>query len=131
MPEEAAAQSPSDLQEVRAEVTYSDGSRAFKDVLWDIRSVGLSAPGVYEVKGQICRQAFPFPLARGYGDPVVFPWEGKWYFLGTNDIQDTKRMDSRKTYYSKQKRSRCGKNRSFFLATNMPPSELETVVVLL
>ena len=88
VPEEAAAQSPSDLKEVRAEVLYSDGSRAFKDVLWDTRSVDFSAPGVYEVKGQICRQAFPFPLARGYGDPVVFPWEGKWYFLGTNDNLD-------------------------------------------
>ena len=33
----------------------------------------------------IRRQAFRFPLARGYGDPVVFPWEGKWYFVATND----------------------------------------------
>ena len=28
---------------------------------------------------------YRFPLARGYGDPVIFSWEGKWYFISTND----------------------------------------------
>lgn len=28
---------------------------------------------------------YSFPLAKGYGDPVIFPWEGKWYFIATND----------------------------------------------
>lgn len=88
VPEEIAAQAPCDLDKVRAEVLYSDGSRAFKDVLWDVDAVDFATPGVYEVKGQIQRQAFHFPLAKGYGDPVVFPWEGKWYFLGTNDNLD-------------------------------------------
>ncbi len=31
---------------------------------------------------------YGFPLSRGYGDPVLFPWEGKWYFVGTNDNLD-------------------------------------------
>lgn len=26
-----------------------------------------------------------FPLAVGWADPVIFTWEGKWYFLATND----------------------------------------------
>ena len=26
-----------------------------------------------------------FPLAVGWADPVIFHWEGKWYFLATND----------------------------------------------
>ncbi|MCI9073533.1 MAG: family 43 glycosylhydrolase [Lachnospiraceae bacterium] len=26
-----------------------------------------------------------FPLAVGWADPVIFDWEGKWYFLATND----------------------------------------------
>lgn len=88
MPEKITVQSPRDLDKVRAEVLYSDGSRALKDVLWDVDAVDFAAPGVYAVKGQIRRQAFPFPLAKGYGDPVVFPWAGKWYFLGTNDNLD-------------------------------------------
>ena len=24
---------------------------------------------------------YQFPLAEGYGDPVIFPWEGKWYYI--------------------------------------------------
>ena len=47
--------------------------------------IDFSKPGVYEVIGTVCGREFPFPLARGYGDPVIFSWEGKWYFLGTND----------------------------------------------
>ena len=33
-------------------------------------------------------ESFPFPLAVGYGDPVIFPWEGKWYYISTNDNTD-------------------------------------------
>ncbi|MBO4290840.1 MAG: family 43 glycosylhydrolase, partial [Lachnospiraceae bacterium] len=28
---------------------------------------------------------YTFPLARGFGDPVIFPREGKWYFISTCD----------------------------------------------
>ncbi len=28
---------------------------------------------------------YVFPLAKGYGDPVIFSWEGKWYYISTND----------------------------------------------
>ena len=31
---------------------------------------------------------YSFPLAKGYGDPVIFPWDGKWYFISTNDNTD-------------------------------------------
>ncbi len=30
-------------------------------------------------------EKFTFPLAKGFGDPVIFPWEGKWYFISTSD----------------------------------------------
>lgn len=88
LPEEVTVNGPSDLERVSAEVVYSDGSRAVKTVRWDIGSVDFSVPGVQEISGTIRRQAFPFPLARGYGDPVIFRWEGKWHFLGTNDNLD-------------------------------------------
>ncbi|MCR4636409.1 MAG: family 43 glycosylhydrolase [Butyrivibrio sp.] len=28
---------------------------------------------------------YSFPLAKGFGDPVIFKWEGKWYFISTSD----------------------------------------------
>lgn len=73
------------LQAVKAQAVYSDGSTVCKRVLWDAEGIDWRLPGVYHVKGRICSREFPFPLLRGYGDPVVFSWEGKWYFLGTND----------------------------------------------
>ena len=88
VPEEVTVKHPSDLEKIVAEVIYSDGSRGIKTVQWDIDAVDFSAPGVQEIGGIIRRQAFPFPLAKGYGDPVIFPWEGKWHFLGTNDNLD-------------------------------------------
>ena len=33
-------------------------------------------------------KTYPFPLTCGYGDPVLFKWEGKWYFIATNDNLD-------------------------------------------
>lgn len=56
----AAAPDSSDF----ATFHYSDGSTARK---------------------RIHRPAYHFPLAKGFGDPVIFRWEGKWYFLGTTD----------------------------------------------
>ncbi len=88
LPEAVDAERPSDLETVRAEVVYSDGSRALKGVDWDFGAVDFTVPGEYAVRGRVRRQAFPFPLARGYGDPVLFRWEGKWHFLGTNDNLD-------------------------------------------
>ena len=29
--------------------------------------------------------SFKFPLAKGFGDPVIFPWKEKWYFISTCD----------------------------------------------
>ena len=85
VPEQVAARSEDDLKKVRAAVIYSDGSRTEKDIDWNTAGIDFSAPGTCTAEGLIRRQAFPFPLAKGYGDPVVFPWQGKWYFLGTND----------------------------------------------
>ena len=85
LPEQVTVSSKEDLEQIQATVVYSDGSRAAKKVDWDTDGVDFSRTGTCTVEGRIRRQAFPFPLARGYGDPVVFQREGKWYFLGTND----------------------------------------------
>ena len=73
------------LEQLQPEAVYSDGSRRHVRIEWEPGTASRTDPGAREVRGLIRRQAFRFPLARGYGDPVVFPWEGKWYFLGTND----------------------------------------------
>lgn len=84
-PQRVKVSSREEVQAIRATAVYSDGSTALKRVEWDLGGVDFSSPGCYTVKGKLVRKKYPFPLAKGYGDPVVFPWNGKWYFLGTND----------------------------------------------
>ena len=88
LPESVAVTSREELEELRATAVYSDGSTVSKKVVWHMEQVDFSTPGTYQVRGSLYDTQYPFPLARGYGDPVIFPWKGKWYFLGTNDNLD-------------------------------------------
>ncbi|MCI8798438.1 MAG: family 43 glycosylhydrolase [Lachnospiraceae bacterium] len=85
VPETVYASGAEDVRRVKAEAVYSDGSVALKKVAWDTEGVDFHKPGAYVVTGTVCGRHFSFPLAKGYGDPVIFPWEGKWYFLSTSD----------------------------------------------
>ena len=85
VPETIHVKSEQELDAVRARLDYSDGSWREKRVLWNKDGLCFDRPASYQVHGTITQQAFRFPLARGYGDPVLFPWEGKWYFIATND----------------------------------------------
>lgn len=58
----------------KAVVTYSDGSK-------DVKKID-------EKTGEPIRETIEFPMAVGFADPVVFHWEGYWYFLATNDNLD-------------------------------------------
>lgn len=85
VPEEIEAASEQELNQARAKILYSDGSEREKQIEWDLRNVRFDVPGVYEAEGRLRQQSFRFPLACGYGDPVLFPWEEKWYYISTND----------------------------------------------
>lgn len=88
VPELIHADSGQALDAMRAEISYSDGSVREKRIIWDKHTIDFSRPGIYEAAGTITQQAFRFPLAKGYGDPVLFQWEGKWYYISTNDNLD-------------------------------------------
>ena len=85
VPECIHASSREDLDRVRATLTYSDGSVREKKVRWNTDGIRFDQPGTCTVTGTLAQQRFRFPLAKGYGDPVIFPWEGKWYYISTND----------------------------------------------
>ena len=85
VPETIRAKSKQELDQYTAVLRYSDGSVREKRIAWDTDSICFDRPGSYTVHGTILQQHFSFPLARGYGDPVIFPWEGKWYYVSTND----------------------------------------------
>lgn len=85
VPQEVHVQSLKGLEDVQATLVYSDGSTRQKKVHWNLDNVDLTQPGIYPVEGVVRQQYFDFPLTQGYGDPVIFPWEGKWYFISTYD----------------------------------------------
>ncbi|MFM9331558.1 family 43 glycosylhydrolase [Paenibacillus mesotrionivorans] len=85
VPEQISASSVEQVKAVTATAIYSDGSSDEKQVDWDVSGVDFTRPGVYTVSGTVANRRFLFPLAEGYADPVILPWEGKYYFLATND----------------------------------------------
>lgn len=84
-PECVRISSPQELDAVMAEAVYSDGSRAPKRVCWEKEAVDFTRPGRYEVQGKVQSKKYVFPLAEGFGDPVIFKWEGMWYYTSTSD----------------------------------------------
>lgn len=88
VPEGISLSSVEELQQIRATAIYSDGSTTEKKVQWDTQEVDFTKPGTYTVHGKVIQENFPFPLAKGYADPVILPWQGKYYYLATNDNLD-------------------------------------------
>lgn len=79
---------PEDLQRVKAEVTFTDGSISEYAVDWDEKNLIPLGACRYRVNGRVLADDTGFPLAVGYADPVVFQWRNHWYFLATNDNVD-------------------------------------------
>ena len=88
LPDDVTVCSEEELAKVQAKAVYSDGSTAQKQVKWDCSGVDFTKPGTYMIHGEVQNEEYPFPLANGYGDPVILPWEGKYYFIATNDNTD-------------------------------------------
>ncbi|MCR4764093.1 MAG: family 43 glycosylhydrolase [Lachnospiraceae bacterium] len=85
VPKNVHVHSENELDRICATVTYSDGSERQKKVDWNRSGISFDKQGTCDITGHINQQCFRFPLAKGYGDPVLFPWEGKWYFIATSD----------------------------------------------
>ena len=85
IPDKITADSERDILDTDAVILYNDGSKRNKSVHWNTADIDFTRPGEYRINGRIRQQRFDFPLAKGYGDPVIFPWEGKWYYISTND----------------------------------------------
>ena len=56
-----------------------------KPVKWNTEKIDFSKPGTYEISGSVVRDEYRFPLAKGFADPDVMHWNGKYYFIATND----------------------------------------------
>lgn len=82
---EAAVNSREELERITATAVYSDGTEAVKRVDWEADAVDWSRLGTYEVTGRLHQDHFSFPVAEDRADPCVARWNGKYYFIATND----------------------------------------------
>ena len=96
LPENIKVTSKKDLQMVRAEAVYSDGTIASKKIIWDFDRIDFSQKGKQKIYGEIYCPHFAFPIASDRADPDVFKWKGKYYFIATNDA------DQNHTLYMRQ-----------------------------
>lgn len=95
-PAEVRASSEKELRSVKACAHYSDGSTDEKKIDWNLDGVDFSKPGKYEITGEVHQDHYAFPIAVNRADPCVAKWEGKYYFIATNDA------DGNHTLYIRQ-----------------------------
>ncbi len=83
LPESVTLADAAELDSLKARCRYSDGSYDEKTVIWD--KSAITGKGTFTVTGEIFEKEYPMPCIHGFADPTLFYWEGKWYFLATND----------------------------------------------
>lgn len=76
---------PEQLLEIDATAVYNDGTTACKRVDWDMSGIDWDTPGNYRITGRIRQDRFPFPTAVHRADPCITQWNGRYYFVATND----------------------------------------------
>lgn len=96
VPETVTVNELAALRQIQAQLVYSDGSVRSKTVQWEIKPDDRLGTEGLTIEGTIHENAYSFPLAVGYGDPVIFFWEGNWYFIATNDNEDDRAFYVRK-----------------------------------
>lgn len=83
-----------DISDMKVTAEYSDGSRAEKCVTWneeDIKKVDFSKAGSYTVRGNIRQlsdkisETGNYPFIPGRADPNVVYYNGRYYFIATNE----------------------------------------------
>lgn len=91
-PASVNAKSLADLNSVKATAFYSDGTTALKPVDWDTENIDWNKPGTYEVTGTIHQDHYQFPIAINRADPCIKKWNGKYYFIATNDADGNRSL---------------------------------------
>ena len=88
VPEEIVISDLEELKQIKAEVKYNDGSIDMKHICWNLENLEGKEEGTFEIEGEVQEKSFEFPLTTGHGDPVLFKWEGSWYYIATSDNTD-------------------------------------------
>lgn len=84
-PQEVVAASWEELEAREAVLQYSDGTIVRRKVDWQKSDIDFGKSGKYAIKGTIRQEHFAFPVAVNRADPCVTRWNGKYYYIATND----------------------------------------------
>lgn len=84
-PKQIEAETVEQLQSIYAKAHYSDGSFAYKQIDWDLSGVNFQRKGSVAITGRVHREHYSFPIAFNRADPCIGKWNGKYYFIATND----------------------------------------------
>ncbi|WP_459478981.1 family 43 glycosylhydrolase [Clostridium saccharoperbutylacetonicum] len=85
VPESVNVASENEMKAVKVTAIYSDGTTAMKNVDWNLSEIDWNKPGNYRVTGKVHQDHYEFPIATDRADPCIGKWNGKYYFIATND----------------------------------------------
>nr|WP_144928519.1 family 43 glycosylhydrolase [Paenibacillus bovis] len=92
VPNSINASSPDELKNIKATAIYNDGTTSDKKIDWQLEEVDWDNPGIYEINGTVYQDEYTFPVAINRADPNVGKWDGKYYFIATNDENGNKTL---------------------------------------
>lgn len=103
VPESVSVLKREEVEKVRAQLSYSDGSQASKKVEWNLSNVDFNKPGTYTVSGIVQRapsmmSSNDTSLGVNRADPCVYynPDDGYYYFIATNDADNNSTFSMKK-----------------------------------
>lgn len=103
VPDSVSVLKKEEVESVKAQLSYSDGSKAAKKVEWDLGSVNFNKPGTYTVNGTVQRapsmmSSNDTSLGINRADPCVYynPDDGYYYFIATNDANNNSTFSMKK-----------------------------------
>lgn len=87
VPQSLRTASEEEVRAVRATARYNDGSTSSKKVVWDLSKVDFTKPGTYTATGTVTQPTFhnSKPLFEARPDPQMVKYNGKFYFISTDE----------------------------------------------
>lgn len=85
VPSSVNVKSEDDLNAVKVTAIYSDGTTALKTVDWNTKEIDWDKVGTYKLTGNVHQDHYEFPITINRADPCIAKWNGKYYFIATND----------------------------------------------
>ena len=85
VPEDITVSSRDELDKIKVKLLYSDGTSGYRYVKWYTDGIDFGRPGTYEIEGLVKQNHYEFPIAFNRADPCIGKWNGRYYFIATND----------------------------------------------